>query len=228
MRLDQGAAERETTYDTDPVAVAKRFRDAGADWVHVVDLDAAFGEGSNRALIRDVVREVGLRVQTGGGLRSLDDVREVLESGAARAVLGTVAVERPEIVGEAVQQWGADRIAVGMDARGRQVASRGWRSDGGVDLFALGSKMVDAGVRTVIYTDIERDGMFSGPNLGVASELAERTGAEVIVSGGVRSVADLIAADEAGSRGAIVGKALYEGRVELAEALLRTRPLYRA
>lgn len=225
MRLEQGAADRETIYDADPSGVVERFGDAGAEWVHVVDLDAAFGEGSNRPLIRDLVRRTVLRVQTGGGLRTLEDIEEMLQAGVARAVLGTVAVEQPELVHQAVQRWGVDRIAVGIDARGRKVASRGWRTQSSVDVFALGSTLVDAGIRTLIYTDIERDGMFAGPNLELTAELTDSSGAEVIVSGGVRHVADLVASAESGAAGAIVGKALYEGRIELAEALARVRPV---
>lgn len=225
VRLEQGAAERETIYDADPLAVVERFREAGAEWVHVVDLDAAFGEGSNRPLIRDLARRVPVAVQSGGGVRTLNDIEEMLQADVARVVLGTAALEQPELVHQAVQRWGADRIAVGIDARGRQVASRGWRAQSSVDVVALGSRLVDAGIRTLIYTDIERDGMFTGPNLELAAELAQATGAEVIVSGGVRDVADLVASAESGAVGAIVGKALYEGRIELGEALARTRPV---
>ncbi len=225
VRLEQGAAERENVYATDPFAVMERFRDAGAEWVHVVDLDAAFGEGSNRPLIRDLVKRVAVAVQSGGGVRSLKDVEEMLHAGVARVVLGTVAVEQPELVHRAVQRWGAERIAVGIDARGRQVASRGWRTQSSIDVVALGSRLVDAGIRTLIFTDIERDGMFTGPNLELAAELARSAGAEVIVSGGVRDIADLVASAESGAVGAIVGKALYEGRIELGEALARTRPV---
>lgn len=225
VRLEQGAAERESVYNSDPFAVVEQFRASGAEWVHVVDLDAAFGEGSNRPLIGELAHRVPVAIQSGGGVRTPDDIEEMLEAGIARVVLGTVAVEQPEVVPQAVRHWGANRIAVGIDARGRQVATRGWRAQSSVDLIALGSRLVDAGVRTLIYTDIERDGMFSGPNLELAAELAQTTGAEVIVSGGVRDIADLVAAAESGAVGAIVGKALYEGRIELADALARTRPV---
>lgn len=223
VRLEQGEADRETRYAADPLAMVNRFCDAGAEWVHVVDLDAAFGEGSNRALIRELAGRVPVAVQTGGGLRTMADIDEMLQAGVARVVLGTVAVEQPELVQQAVQQWGADRIAVGIDARGRQVASRGWRAQASADVIGLGSSLVAAGIRTLIYTDIERDGMFTGPNLELAAELGRATGAEVIVSGGVRDVADLLASAESGAAGAIVGKALYEGRMELDEALGLTR-----
>lgn len=221
VRLEQGAAERETRYDTDPLKVARRFVEAGAEWLHVVDLDAAFGEGSNRALIAEIARSLPVRVQTGGGLRSEAEVDAVLEAGARRAVIGTAATRDPGMAGRSVERWGADRIAVGLDARGRRVAVRGWREESGAELFDLGARLAALGVRTLVYTDIERDGMLSGPNLEVSSALAEHTGAEVIVSGGVSGPGDLeaVAAAEDGIRGVIVGKALYEGRLDVARAL---------
>lgn len=226
VRLEQGAADRETTYATDPFEVAEEFTRRGAEWVHIVDLDAAFGEGSNRDLIRRLAESTTLKVQTGGGLRTEADLEEVLAGPVRRAVIGTAAVENPELVARAVERWGADRIAVGLDARGRQPAVRGWREGSGVDLFELGRSLTAAGVRTLIYTDIERDGMLAGPNLTTAAELAAKTGAEVVVSGGVGAAADLdqiAAAVGKGIVGVIVGKAIYEGRIDLADALQRLR-----
>jgi phosphoribosylformimino-5-aminoimidazole carboxamide ribotide isomerase len=220
VRLEKGDAARETVYGDDPVAVARSFAEAGAEWIHVVDLDAAFGDGSNRALIRRIVASTPLRVQTGGGLRSEGDLAEVLEAGAARAVIGTAAIESPELVRAAVERWGAERIAVGLDARGRRPAARGWTEESGADLFELGARMVEMGVRTLIHTDIERDGMLAGPNVELSAELAEASGAEVIVSGGVGGAADVEAARAGrGIAGIIVGKAIYEGRIDLARAI---------
>lgn len=225
VRLEKGEASRETVYGDDPLAVARSFAEAGAEWIHVVDLDAAFGDGSNRALIRSIVASTSLRVQTGGGLRTEDDLAEVLEAGAARAVIGTAAIENPELVRRAVERWGAERIAVGLDARGRRPAARGWTEESGTDLFDLGARMVELGARTIIHTDIERDGMLQGPNVELSRALAEASGAEVIVSGGVGSGADVRAAAGAGRGivGIIVGKAIYEGRVDLAEAVRDAR-----
>ena len=223
VRLEKGEAARETVYGTDPVAVARSFAEAGAAWIHVVDLDAAFGDGSNRALIRDVVSSTPLKVQTGGGLRTDADIEEVLEAGAARAVIGTAAIENPELVRRAVARWGSERIAVGLDARGRRPAARGWTEESGTDLFDLGRALADAGVRTIIHTDIERDGMLAGPNLALSRELAAHAGAEVIVSGGISGIEDVRAvareSREGGIVGAIAGKAIYEGRLSLAEAI---------
>jgi phosphoribosylformimino-5-aminoimidazole carboxamide ribotide isomerase len=228
VRLEKGMAERETVYGDDPAAVAAGFAAAGAEWIHVVDLDAAFGDGSNRALIRSLAATAGVRVQTGGGLRTEADLEEVLEAGAARAVIGTAAIENPELVHTAVARWGADRIAVGLDARGRRPAARGWVEESGTDLFDLARTLAGYGVRTIIHTDIERDGMMMGPNLELSAELAAHAGAEVIVSGGMRGIDDVRACAAAaregrGISGAIMGRAIYEGAVDVGEALRAAR-----
>jgi phosphoribosylformimino-5-aminoimidazole carboxamide ribotide isomerase len=224
VRLEQGSAERETLYSTDAFAVAGEFAAAGAEWLHIVDLDAAFGDGSNRELVRRLAEGTPLKVQTGGGLRSEEDVAEVLEGGVTRAVIGTAAVENPDLVVRLVERWGADRIAVGLDARGSQPAVRGWRQGSGLDLFDLAVRLTGSGVRTLIYTDISRDGMLAGPNVETSAELAERSGAQVVVSGGVGDLEHLQQiADrrQAGIVGVIVGKALYERKFGVAEALRR-------
>jgi phosphoribosylformimino-5-aminoimidazole carboxamide ribotide isomerase len=228
VRLEQGEADRETEYDVDPFRVAAGFAADGAEWVHVVDLDAAFGDGSNRELIRRLAERTALRVQTGGGLRSDEDLEEVLAGPVDRAVIGTAAVENPELVERAVARFGADRIAVGLDARGRTPAVRGWTEESGLDLFDVARSLAERGARTVIYTDIARDGMLGGPNLAASAELAAASGLDVIVSGGVARPEDLDAVAVAarthpGIVGVIVGKAIYEGRVTVADALRRLR-----
>ena len=228
VRLEQGAADRETAYSSDPFQVAREFARQGAEWLHIVDLDAAFGEGSNQVLIRELADSVSLLIQSGGGLRSEADLERVLEGPVRRAVIGTAAVENPELVTTAVDRWGADRIAVGLDARGLHPAVRGWREESGEDLFSLAASLVERGVRTLIYTDIDRDGMLAGPNLPTASQLARESGADVIVSGGVGGPRDLEAIaragqDNPGIAGVIVGKALYEGRIDVASALALLR-----
>lgn len=227
VRLEQGSLDRETLYDTDPFRVADEFARAGAEWIHVVDLDAAFGEGSNRPLIAELARTIPVRVQTGGGLRTEADLEEVLDGPVQRAVIGTAAVERPELVRWGISRWGSERIAVGLDARGRRPAVRGWAEETGEDLLDLAGSLVANGVRTLIYTDIDRDGMLAGPNFALAAELADATGAEVVISGGMSGAADLEALVSAGRArpgivGAIVGKAIYEGRISLSEALRLT------
>lgn len=215
-------------YESDPFRVAERFAAEGAQWLHVVDLDAAFGDGSNRRLIAELASSTSLRVQTGGGLRSEADLEEVLAGAVTRAVIGTAAIEKPELVERAVERWGAERIAVGLDARGRRPAVRGWREESTVDLFEVARSLAGRGARTVIYTDIERDGMLTGPNVVTSSELAEAAEVDVIVSGGVARPEDLDAIAAEARRnpriaGVIVGKAIYEGHVTVADALRRLR-----
>jgi phosphoribosylformimino-5-aminoimidazole carboxamide ribotide isomerase len=228
VRLEKGRADHETVYGDDPLAVARGFAEAGAEWIHVVDLDAAFGDGGNRPLIQSVAAGVGAKVQTGGGLRTEADLAEVLDAGVARAVIGTAAIENPELVRRAVERWGPERIAVGLDARGRRPAARGWTEESGADLFDLARSLVDLGVRTIIHTDIERDGMMMGPNLDLSAELAAHAGAEVIVSGGMRGMEDVLtvaaaARDGRGIAGAIIGKAIYEGALDVAAAVRAVR-----
>jgi phosphoribosylformimino-5-aminoimidazole carboxamide ribotide isomerase len=220
VRLSQGEATRQTVYGEDPVAVAERFAEQGATWIHVVDLDRAFGDGENLALVRRIVARAGwrARVQLGGGLRTVDLVREGLDQGVSRAVIGTAAAVDPTVVPVAVAACGAERIAVGIDARDGLVAIRGWTETSSLGADALAARVVGEGVRTVVYTDVARDGMLTGPDLDGARRL-QALGAAVIASGGVAGLEDIHAAREAGLAGAIVGRALYEGRLVLADAL---------
>jgi phosphoribosylformimino-5-aminoimidazole carboxamide ribotide isomerase len=225
VRLSQGEATRQTVYGDDPVAVAERFAGEGAAWIHLVDLDRAFGDGENLALVRRVVAMVGgrVRVQLGGGLRTVALVREGLDQGVTRAVIGTAAAIDPAIVPDAVAALGTERIAVGIDARGGQVAIRGWTETSDLTAEALARRVAGEGVRTVVYTDVARDGMLTGPDLDGARRL-QAAGVGVITSGGIAGAGDIRAAREAGLAGAIVGRALYEGRLTLAEALEAAAP----
>lgn len=220
VRLSQGEATRQTVYGEDPVAVAARFADQGARWIHVVDLDRAFGDGENLGLVRRIVAAVGgqARVQLGGGLRTVALLREGLEQGVSRGVIGTAAAVDPAVVPAAVAALGADRIAVGIDARDGRVAIRGWTELSDLTAEALARRVARDGVGAVIYTDVGRDGMLTGPDLDGARRL-QAAGVGVIASGGIAGAGDIRAAREAGLAGAIVGRALYEGRVTLAEAL---------
>jgi phosphoribosylformimino-5-aminoimidazole carboxamide ribotide isomerase len=220
VRLSQGEAARETVYADDPLAQAERFLEVGARWLHVVDLDRAFGDGSNVAVVGRIARAAEGRacVQYGGGLRSLEAIAEALDAGVTRAVIGTAAVREPALVARAVAAHGAPWLAVGLDAREGQVAVRGWTESSGLALDEVARRVLDAGARTLIYTDIARDGMLSGPDLAGCTALAE-LGAGVIASGGFASLADVRRASEAGVSGAILGRSLYERTIDLAEAL---------
>jgi phosphoribosylformimino-5-aminoimidazole carboxamide ribotide isomerase len=220
VRLNQGDAARETSYHDDPVAQAEAFVTAGARWIHVVDLDRAFGTGENLGVIgRIAVQTQGrVRLQVGGGIRSLDALKAVHDLGAARAVLGTIAVTDAGFVPSALALVGAERLAIGLDAREGKVAIRGWIET--TDLLAaeLCHRILNQGARTVVYTDVSRDGMLTGPDLRGAVQLKDM-GATVIASGGVSSLDDLRAVRAAGLAGAIVGRAIYEGRFTVAEGL---------
>jgi phosphoribosylformimino-5-aminoimidazole carboxamide ribotide isomerase len=230
VRLRQGRAEDETVYDDDPAAVARRWVVQGAQWLHVVNLDGAFGEflGTTHCPInlrrleeiRGAVPETP--IQFGGGVRSLADVEMALDQGATRVVLGTVAVESPELVAESVRCFGAERVVIGIDARDGQVATHGWRQTSATTAAALGLAMRQQGVARVVYTDIARDGMLTGVTVEATVALARSSGLRVIASGGVASLADvtrLKAQEEEGIEGVIIGQALYRGVVTLPEAI---------
>jgi 1-(5-phosphoribosyl)-5-[(5-phosphoribosylamino)methylideneamino] imidazole-4-carboxamide isomerase/N-(5'phosphoribosyl)anthranilate isomerase len=220
VRLTQGRADAATEYD-DPIDAALRFAATGTRWLHVVDLDAAFtGEPRNRHLIERIVEATGCAVQASGGIRTLDDIRAALGFGAQRVVVGTMALTDPAFVPAALEVAG-DRLAVGLDANGTVLRARGWTEDAG-DLFEVLARLDALGVARFVYTDIETDGMLSGPNLGMLTRVAEATTAAVTASGGVSSVADLVALAQLHPRvdAAIVGRALYSGDVDLAEALV--------
>lgn len=220
VRLTQGAATAETVYDDDPVAAAKRFADAGTQWLHVVDLDAAFtGEPRNRHLIEAIITATGCRVQASGGVRSIEDVEASLGYGAERVVIGTMALADPEFVREVLDRVGP-RIAVGLDARGTTLQARGWTEEAG-DLFAAIETFTTMGVPRFVYTDVARDGMLQGPNLGMLRRVADATDAAITASGGVATLADLRDLGSCHERvdAAIVGKALYAGLFTLEDAL---------
>ncbi len=223
VRLRQGRADLRTVYSRDPVAQALAFRQAGATHLHVVDLDGAFaGAPRHTALIARIVAESGLTVEVGGGLRDEAAVEAVLETGAARAIIGTRALEDAAALGRWVARWGG-RIAVGIDARGGLVQTKGWVETSAVRATDLARRVAALGVRTIIYTDTATDGMLGGTNLPAMAEMADAVPeVDLIASGGVSAPGHIVALRALGRanlRGAIVGKALYEGAVTLPEML---------
>lgn len=218
VRLTQGDFAQETVYDEDPVAVARRYAAAGAQWIHVVDLDAALeGVPRNRDVVRDVIRAAGIPVQRSGGIRTLDAIAEALGDGAARVVIGTQALLDPAFGRGAVARF-EDAVAVGLDVRGGRLQARGWTEDAG-DLWETIEALDAAGARRYVVTDVARDGMLQGPNLELLREVIARAQASVVASGGVSSFEDLRAIAATGAEACIVGKALYAGRFTLPEAL---------
>jgi phosphoribosylformimino-5-aminoimidazole carboxamide ribotide isomerase len=223
VRLQQGDFERETAFSDDPVAVARSFADAGARWLHVVDLDGArTGEPAHAAVIRDLVGAVGdrLAVEVAGGLRTEGSVAAILAAGAARAVVGTAALRDPGFAGRLVATHGSDRIAVALDIRDGLALGEGWREGAsGVRAEDGLAALADAGVTMLEATAIDRDGLLGGPDLELLERLVRLERGAVIASGGIASLEDLRAVRALGCAGAIVGRALYEGRLDLEEAL---------
>jgi phosphoribosylformimino-5-aminoimidazole carboxamide ribotide isomerase/phosphoribosylanthranilate isomerase len=219
VRLVQGEAGSETSYGS-PLEAALAWQNDGAEWVHLVDLDAAFGRGSNLELLRQVVSELRVKVELSGGIRDDASLEGALELGAERVNLGTAALENPDWTARAIDRFG-DKIAVGLDVRGTTLAARGWTKEGG-DLWEVLARLEDAGCARYVVTDVTKDGTLRGPNVELLREVLERTRKPVVASGGISSLADLSELRELvplGLEGAIVGKALYAGAFTLPQAL---------
>ena len=231
VRLRQGDPAAQRVYDEDPVAVARRWAEHGAEWLHVVNLDGAFsGQGQESGLnlsvnlkrLAEIRAAITLPIQFGGGMRTVDDVAHALALGATRVVLGTVAVRQPEVVADAIARFGAEQIVVGIDAWDGLVATHGWQETSALDALTVAHRMGDIGVRRIVFTDIARDGMLSGVNVAATAALARESGLRIIASGGVASLDDiraLAAHVSDGIEGVIVGQALYTATVSLPEAL---------
>jgi 1-(5-phosphoribosyl)-5-[(5-phosphoribosylamino)methylideneamino] imidazole-4-carboxamide isomerase/N-(5'phosphoribosyl)anthranilate isomerase len=223
VRLVQGEAGSETSYG-DPLAAALAWQEAGAEWIHLVDLDAAFGRGSNRELLAEVTGKLDVKVELSGGIRDDASLEAALATGATRVNIGTAALEDPDWCDRIIARYG-DRIAIGLDVRGRTLAARGWTKEGG-DLYEVLERLEAAGCARYVVTDVTKDGMLQGPNLDLYRDLCSRTDKPVVASGGVSSLDDLRALSELtpiGVEGVIVGKALYAGAFTLTEALALTR-----
>lgn len=219
VRLVQGELSRESTYGA-PIEVAREFVEAGAEWIHLVDLDAAFGIGSNAELLAEVIASVDIKVELSGGIRDDESLRKALATGCKRVNLGTAALENPDWTAKVISEFG-DRIAVGLDVRGHILAARGWTKEGG-DLFETIDRLDRNGCSRYIVTDVAKDGTLTGPNLELLREVCAATKQPVVASGGVSKLQDLIDLRELtsiGVEGAIVGKALYTGAFTLPQAL---------
>ena len=221
VRLRQGDPRRETMYAEDPTDVASLWAQKGAQWLHVVNLDGAFGEesGANLAALQRILSQVAVKVQLGGGIRDMTSLQSALELGVARVVIGTAFIEAPEFVAMALARFGPDHLVLGIDARDGVVHARGWRSSTGLLAIDLAQRWATMGGRWVVHTDIARDGMGTGVNVKASAGLASISHLQVIASGGVRTLQDVRDARDAGLAGVIIGRALYEGQVDLAAAL---------
>jgi len=219
VQLVQGVAGSEKRFG-EPRAAAERWQDAGAEWIHLVDLDAAFGRGDNAALIAEIVSHLRIDVELSGGIRDDDTLERALATGCRRVNIGTAALEQPEWCHEVIATYG-DRIAIGLDVRGRKLAARGWTSEGG-ELDETLDRLTAAGCARFVVTDVASDGMLSGPNLDLLRHVCDRTDAPVVASGGISTLEDLLALRElvsSGVEGAIIGTALYVGNFTIEEAL---------
>ncbi len=220
VRLYQGDYGKVTTYDTDPVQVALRWQEAGASWLHIVDLDgAAQGMPVNAALIARIRAATKMHIEVGGGMRSLEHIQHILEQGIDRVILGTVAITDRALLSQALAAWG-ERIVVGIDARGGLVSISGWHETSQVKATTLAAELEQAGVQRFVYTDIARDGVLKGPNLEALREMQQATSRPLVAAGGVSALHDLQALAALGVEGAIVGKAIYTGDVDLAAAIV--------
>lgn len=223
VRLAQGDPRRQTVYGDDPRAVAERWQAEGAEWLHVVNLDGAFGESSvinHQSLLS--LTSTGLLIQFGGGLRDAASLRRAFEAGVARVVLGTAALENPALVDWALREYGPERVAVGIDARDGRVRVRGWAEVAAVTAPELAQRLRAQGVEWCIFTDVARDGVGAGVNVAASAELAHSSGLRVVASGGVAGLEDVRRVREAGLAGVIIGRALYEGRLRLRDVLTMT------
>ena len=223
VQLVQGVAGSEKRFG-DPVAAALRWQEAGAEWIHLVDLDAAFGRGHNRELQAEIVGRLDIAVEMSGGIRDDESLAAAMATGCRRVNIGTAALETPEWCAGAIAQWG-DRVAVGLDVRGRTLAARGWTREGG-DLYDVLARLDEEGCARYVVTDVDKDGMLQGPNLPLLRDVCAATDRPVVASGGITELDDLRALMglvDAGVEGAIIGTALYEGRFTLTEALELTR-----
>ncbi len=217
VRLLQGRFSDVTVYGDNPVEIAKRWESEGGEFIHVVDLDGALkGHGVNAAIIKEICRSVSVPVQTGGGIRTMEDIQAKLECGINRVIIGTKAVSNPEFIKEAVEKY-SDKIVIGIDAKDGYAAVEGWEKCSEFKAVDFARKMTDLGVRTIVYTDIATDGTLKGPNVKAMAEMAAAVDADIIASGGIGSAEHIKSLENTGVEGVIVGRALYTGDVKLSD-----------
>lgn len=221
VRLHEGDPERQITFSDDPVATATNWIEQGAEWIHMVNLDGAFQEANDNSSILQAVAKKNVKVQFGGGLRSMNDIETAIENGASRVVLGTVAIKQPEIVKEAIDKFGAEAICVALDAKDGKITTHGWQEATEHTPISYGRIMAETGVKHALYTDVKRDGSMIGSNVEDTISLARNTGLQVIASGGVSQMDEIrkLAHSQAVA-GAVIGMALYKGTISLSEAII--------
>lgn len=222
VRLTQGLFDNVKIYSDTPADMAKLWVSQGATFLHLVDLDGALaGHSVNEDAIREITKSVNVPIQLGGGIRSAETVKHMLDLGITRCIIGTRAVQQPEFIRELIEQFGAERIVVGIDAKNGMAAVEGWEKVSSLSALDLCRQMEAFGVKHIVYTDISRDGMMTGPNIPYTKRLTDETGMDIIASGGMSCMEDLIRLQENGIQGAIIGKALYEHKISLPDAVAR-------
>lgn len=225
VRLREGDPDKQTIFSNDPVQTAQRWLDEGATWLHVVNLDGALNEANDNIEMLEKIAALNLKVQFGGGLRTMTDIENAIDRGAARVVLGTVASENPTIVMAALEKFGAERICVGLDARDGKITTHGWTAVSDETPVSLGRAMAAKGVQYALYTDVKRDGSMIGGNINETISLARQTGLKVIASGGITDMIEIATLARSGIiEGAIIGMALYKGEITLQEAFIAAKP----
>ncbi len=221
VRLLQGEAAAETVYSNDPAAMARSFEDAGAKRLHLVDLDGAFlGKGENLASIRSILKNISIPVQLGGGLRTAENIEQMFEIGVSSVIVGTMAVKNPDVLEDVIQRFSGEKIILGIDARNRKVSIEGWQEGTEIDDVEFALRWKKLGIQRIVFTDIARDGMLSGPNMEALRDFARRTGLKIVASGGISSMDDLEklkTLEVDGVDQVISGKAIYEGKLDLKE-----------
>ncbi|HHZ02127.1 MAG TPA: 1-(5-phosphoribosyl)-5-[(5-phosphoribosylamino)methylideneamino]imidazole-4-carboxamide isomerase [Tissierellia bacterium] len=223
VRLTQGKFDRVNVYFSDPVEMAKKWEAMGAEYLHVVDLDGAKDEGfQNRKSIEKIANAINIPMQTGGGIRSKERIKNLIDMGVARVIVGTMAIENPELLKELINIY-KEKIAVSIDALNGKVAIRGWQEVGDVDSIEMCKSLEGMGVETVVYTDISKDGMLSGPNFNIYEALSKEVNINIIASGGVTTLEDIGRLKEMNLYGAIIGKALYDNKLDFKDALAKVR-----
>ncbi|MFO7815137.1 MAG: 1-(5-phosphoribosyl)-5-[(5-phosphoribosylamino)methylideneamino]imidazole-4-carboxamide isomerase [Halanaerobiales bacterium] len=220
VRLEQGDFNKETVYSSDPVRIATQFENKGAGWLHIVDLDgASAGESRNFDLIKKIRKRTDLSIQTGGGIRSINDVKRLIEAGINRVILGTLAVKNSEILSEIIEKFGSEKILVSIDAHNGKVATSGWRKKSNLEVLEFARALEQKGVMYILYTDIKRDGMLVGPDFAGLKELKKNTGLNIIASGGISSLNEIVKLADLGFYGVITGQALYKDKIDLKDAI---------
>jgi phosphoribosylformimino-5-aminoimidazole carboxamide ribotide isomerase len=224
VRLKEGDPNRETIFSSGPIATAKKWIDDGATWLHMVNLDGAFANANDNGRILEAIAKLKVNVQFGGGIRRLEDIELAFKRGASRVVLGTIAVENPDSVANALTKWGVEAICVALDARNGKVTTHGWQETTNLTPIGFGRQLAQKGVKHALYTDVQRDGHLIGVNIHETVALGRETGLRVIASGGVSSAEEIhqLARSQVVA-GAVIGMALYEGKLTLAEALMAAR-----